>query len=345
MDSTTLKVIWLWWLVACLGWLPLQAQHPLFSSDEPLRLTLEADFKAIYKDKGEERDYHLAVLAYVDEVRGDSVRMPVKLKVRGNFRRVTCQFPPLRLNLPKDSTSGTVFEGQDKLKLVTPCGKNANRYEPLVVLEYLVYKSYNLLTDSSFRARLAEVTYVDTRGKYDNMTRMTFFIEPKEHMTERLGGRELEIEHVHPDDADRFLANFMAIFQYMIGNTDWSIPGLHNVVLVATQPGRPPLTVPYDFDWCGAVDAPYAFPNPQLGIQDVRERLFRGFCRTPEEFEAALARFRRQREPILDLYRTSPWLDESSRSRALKYLEEFFDLIEDPKGVQTAFVEGCRTDK
>ncbi|RMG64055.1 MAG: hypothetical protein D6722_17200, partial [Bacteroidetes bacterium] len=279
-----------------------QDTRPLFESHETLAFSLAADFKNLFKDKGEEREYHPAVLSYFDEDRGDTIHMNVKLKVRGNFRRNKCQLPPIRVNFDKDSTAGTIFAGQDKLKLVMPCGKNPERFDPLVVMEYLVYRSYNLLTDSSFRARRVALTLRDASGKFDQVARATFLIEPKEHMAERLGGRELEVQHIHPDKTQYDLVNLLSVFQFMVGNTDWSVPGLHNIVLVATEPGQPPLAIPYDFDWCGIVDAPYAFPNPQLGINSVRQRVFRGFCRTPEEFEATFSRFRAQRQALLSLY-------------------------------------------
>ncbi len=38
----------------------------------------------------------------------------------------------------------------------------------------------------------------------------------------------------------------MAIFQYMIGNTGWSIPNQHNVKMLQGASTRP-IAIPYDF--------------------------------------------------------------------------------------------------
>ncbi|GAB4425772.1 MAG: hypothetical protein OHK0039_43570 [Bacteroidia bacterium] len=318
----------------------LSAQ-PLFDADTALRITLTADFKTLFRDRSEAPEDVPATLTLY-EATGDSTHFPIQLQVRGHYRRDRCQFPPLRVDFDADSVGGTVFEGQNKLKLVTHCQSSQQKYNDYVLLEYLVYRSYNALTDSSFRVRLLDITYRDQTGRKPPIRRMAFFIEAKSAMAGRLGGRELEQENIHPDETHRELANLMSIFQYMIGNTDWSIPGLHNVVLVATTPGMPPLPVPYDFDWSGAVNPPYAFPNPQLGIRTVRERIFRGFCRSPEEFESAFARFRAARETILARYQQQPGLDEAARKDALGFLGEFFKTIDDPKAVQRDFIEGCR---
>ncbi|MEO1449654.1 MAG: hypothetical protein AAFV07_08985 [Bacteroidota bacterium] len=211
--------------------------------------------------------------------------------------------------------------------------------------EYLLYRTYNQLTPHSFRARFGEITYVDTRGKIDTLVKPMFFIEPQEQMAARCGGKLLKVKQVHPNQTNIEQATLTAFFAYMVGNTDWSIPGLHNIRLVRTSPAEPPICVPYDFDWSGAIAAPYAKPNPQLGINSVRERVFRGFCQDENMFRAVADSFQIHKTEILDLYRTMPGLPEKRLTRAVEYYESFYAILDDPKKFRREILDRCRTTK
>ncbi|HEY2726089.1 MAG TPA: hypothetical protein VGI61_02870, partial [Parafilimonas sp.] len=139
----------------------------LFIKDEALPLKLYANFRSVQKDRGKTTSYHAALLRYKND---DSIEIsiPVKIKVRGNFRKdkSNCSFPPLLLNFPKhyDDSAG-LFMNQKNLKLVTQCIN-----DDYVVREWLVYKLYNLITEKSFRARLVRVDYVDSSSKLKTET-------------------------------------------------------------------------------------------------------------------------------------------------------------------------------
>ena len=66
------------------------------------------------------------------------------------------------------------------------------------------------------------------------------------------------------------------LFEYLIGNLDFSFNGLHNTELLATTDGRV-LPVAYDFDFSGAVNTSYAVPPPDYGVPNVRTRKFMGY--------------------------------------------------------------------
>jgi hypothetical protein len=102
------------------------------------------------------------------------------------------------------------------------------------------------------------------------------------------------------------------------------------------------LVVPYDFDWSGVVDARYAVPDPQLPIRDVKDRMFRGFCRPRLDHEALKARFNAQRDAIRALYEGMPELDKGQRERALKYYERFYETLNSPQRYQREIVDQCR---
>ncbi|MFN1835129.1 hypothetical protein AB2B38_007705 [Balneola sp. MJW-20] len=321
--------------------------YPLFYEDEPLELWLEMDLRKVLNDRGDDPDYHPLTVRLTDPFSGPLV-LDARVKVRGNFRkqRDNCPFPPLRLNFKKDQLEGTVFDGQDKLKLVTHCRTNRAFYEQFLLQEYLVYKMYNQLTEKSFRVRLLKITYEDSRGRSEPFSRYGFLIEDEDLLAERLGGRILEVNNVHPDRTDKELSSLLPLFQFMIGNTDWSIPGLHNIKLVIPEEGGTPTPIPYDFDMSGIVNTPYAEPPAILNIRSVTERVYRGFCQSPEEYQKAFAEFNGLKESIYKLYKDhSPPLEEDELRQSISYLDEFFEIINDERKSNREVIEACRSDR
>jgi hypothetical protein len=234
-----------------------------------------------------------------------------------------------------------VFDGQDKVKLVTHC-RDWDSYEQNVLEEYLAYRIYNQLTDVGFRVHLALITYVDTSGKDEPVSRAAFFIEPEDGLAARLGGDMLEVPAANPEDYPPQQIGLMNLFQFLIGNTDWSAVRFHNVKLVRV--GWDYLPIPYDFDFSGLVDAPYAGPSPNLAhrIRTVRERLYRGICSDRIDFQDLFSRFNERREDILDLVRTQPCLRDRSIRMATNYIEEFYEIINDEHEADWQILSACR---
>lgn len=315
---------------------------PLFASNETLHFTLVADFNDIHKDRKEDSKYEAAELFFGPAAAGVS-GLKLKVKTRGRFRlkRSTCEYPPLRLNFPKKSVTGTVFEGQDKLKLVTHC-QDRDSYEANLVEEYLAYRIYNLLSDMSFRVRLARITYVDARGKDDPVVRYGFLIEDEDAMASRLGGRLAEATRANPYEYNGEGAALVTIFQYMVGNTDFSLVHFHNIKLFRSA-DRGYFPIAHDFDWSGLVDAPYARPDPLLDARSVRERIYRGFCRPDVDFPAILADIAERRAVIGELLATQEGLDQRSRDRLTEYLDEFFETIGEPREADRKIMGACRS--
>ncbi len=315
--------------------------QPLFAADDVLHIKVVADFKAIQKDRGDTPSYHEAQLTYVDK-NGDSVQLPVKMRVRGNFRRNSsnCNLPPLLLNFPEKKTDKTVFKNQDKLKLVTRC-----RYEEYVPQEYMVYKVYNLLTDYSFRARLAEITYEDASGKRKTETSPGFIIEDEEALADRhrtaLRSKEAKTSMAITDQEGMAT---VAVLEYMIGNTDWSVPYQHNIKLLE-QPTGLPMPVAYDFDHAGIVEASYAAPAPELDLRSTRERLYRGLGYPEAIFQKVFENFNRVKPQIYALYEESPHLRPDYVKRTLKYFDEFYRHINSPGTAKSIFMSNSSKGK
>src|SRR5256712_1991946 len=241
-----------------------------------------ASFNALAKDRGEAKEEHAGGLAFVGPA-GDSVALDGRLRTRGNSRlqRRNCDFPPLKLSFDKQQVKHTVFAGQGGLKLVVHC-QDRESYEQNLLQEHLLYRGFNLITPKSFRARLARVTHRDNSGKAKPVTGYGFFIEDDDAMARRAGAQGVEPKGVSQLDTDVEHTGLTAMFEYLIGNTDFSVGGLHNIVLIRDSAGTV-FAVPYDFDWSGVISTSYAVPDPRLRIKSVRERLYRGYCRTPEQ--------------------------------------------------------------
>jgi len=314
-------------------------KRPLFASHEPLVLTLKADFKAVNKDRDENSATRYAATVSVGA--DPAAPIPAELGSRGHFRlrQGSCSWVPLRVQFKKKDTAGTVFEGQSSLKLVTHCRDN-NDFEQHVLREYLPYRVYGLVSPIAFRARLAKIAYVDAASGKPLATRYGMFIEDDSDVARRALARSIELPRTLFKDLEPESLTTMALFEYMIANTDISILKLHNVKLMVTEQ-RTIYPVPYDFDFSGLVDTPYANPDPKLGIATVRERIYRGPCRSQAEFEAVLGKFRAKKADILALYDSLPDLNAGYRKGARSYLEDFYSIIERPDRVKRALVDGC----
>src|SRR2546429_9434819 len=208
------------------------ARVRLFDAPEALPLTLTADFNALSRDRGESKQEHAGVLAFVGPA-GDSVALDARLRTRGHFRlqRRICDFPPLKLSFDKQQVKHTVFAGRGGLKLVVHC-QDRDTYEQKLLPEYLLYRGFNLITEKSFRARLTRATYLDRSGKAKPVTRYAFFIEDDDAMARRAGAKVLEQKGLSQLDTDVEQTGLVAMFEYLIGNTDFSYAALHNIVLI-----------------------------------------------------------------------------------------------------------------
>lgn len=319
----------------------------LFESADPLRLRLEAPFGILQRDRrSDDPDYERARLLYYGGAEGSEVALELRVRVRGRFRRASCEFPPLLLNFHAAGTSGTGFEGENRLKLVTHCDSSAS-YDQLVLLEYLSYKTLNLLTEASLRVRLAEVSYYDSTRRRELGTRPAILVEPEERFAARHGWQVYAEPGAERARYDATALGVLDLFEYFIGNTDWSVVRgaageacCHNIVPFVRGDGML-VPVPYDFDSAGLVDAPYARPDDRLPIRDVRQRLYRGDCRTAAEVQETFRTFLAQREALSDLFRRQPGLSQPVLERTLEYIEQFYARLADAREIERVLAPAC----
>ncbi|MBI1809410.1 MAG: hypothetical protein HYR75_05875 [Gemmatimonadetes bacterium] len=315
----------------------------LFKWAEPVELTITTDLKRLIKQRDSlEIVKHGAMASYVDSA-GKTVAFPVTLRARGHFRRQArnCDFPPLYFEPKNSASKGTLFANAGKLKLATNCRPGNDDYQQYILQELVLYRAYATLTDTSFRTRLAHVTYRDSVNAVRPITSWAFFIEDPELMAVRVGGVQLKKTGAYFDDLERDPLGRVGMFEYFIGNTDWSIAALHNIVLVSDTLAHI-APVPYDFDWSGAVNARYAFPDARFKTHSVRKRIYRGDCRDEKALRPVVERFVAKRSAIDALFAGLPQLDASRAKEMRAYFDEFWSTVSRPASIARAVADGCQ---
>lgn len=310
----------------------------LFERAEPLEMTIDTDLKAFTRTRTRGAATRTSNLTYTDSA-GQVVSLPIQLGTRGNFRLQArnCSFPPTRLVF--DSVKKTEFAGQKRLKLVTRC-QNNEEFDQYILQEYNLYRIYNLLTPFSFNVRLAKTTFTDRDKKEQPLTMWTFIIEDDGDMAKRNAAAILDQKGAVWEDLETESTRLVALFEYFIGNTDWSAGGLHNIRLVRDNSMvlRP---VAYDMDWSGAIATRYARPDARLPIRSVRERLYRGPCMSEDDLASLTQLFVEKKDAIYALYSDLPGLKPDVAKRTLEYFDEFYKTVGDKRRAKREIIDAC----
>jgi len=319
---------------------------PLFADEAPLEVTLELPLKSLLRDRKARPEVEGSVL--VASPAGPLQRLGVKVSTRGHNRLEKCSFPPLGLNFKRSEVGGTVFAGQDKLKLSTRC-RDGDSYGEYLELERLVYVLYQQVSDVSLRVRPARMRYVDTDRGGEALEAPAFFIEHFDSLAERSGRVVLEVPRLSLEDIDPAPLALTGLFEYLVGNTDWAATAAaagrdccHNMVPLAPAAGSGPIVMfPYDFDSSGFVDAPYAEPDFRLKTHSVRDRVYRGYCGSNPYLEDARAKLNAAR-PAMEAAIAAGQLGPGARRKALEYLAQGFEDLNDARHWQRKIVDSCR---
>jgi hypothetical protein len=308
---------------------------PLFVSDGVINLTISGPIGNLSRKVG------VAPVPGLLKVEGPAPEaLPIMLSTRGITRRLQqiCSFPPLRVTFAQKPPKTSIFKGQKALKLVTHC-QSPEQYQQGVLLEYAAYQLYQALTPESFGVRLVKVNYTEENG-VEITTRMGFFIEDINDVARRNGQVRLRgVNHISVSQLDPAAAARFAVFQYMISNLDWAMTAgasgqdcCHNSRLVGAKGEITDLIgIPYDFDYSGLVDAPYAVPPDGIRVANVRVRRYRGFCQHNAQAQALASNLLPRRASLLAIVDRTPELNERYRQKADKYLGDFFDQIGSPR--------------
>jgi len=310
----------------------------LFRSSDPISIILTADFRAVMRDRDPKSS--TTYPATISFPTNDGVAsLPLRIRTRGYSRRnpATCTFAPLRLVFETARTKGTMFDGHGGLKLGTHCRKGS---EDVILKEHVIYKMYNVLTPRSFRTRVVSVKYVDTATQKTVAEEAGLFIEDDDDVAKRLEARSIDLPQAIFVRVDQDTLLLMSLFEYMIGNTDFSLMVQHNVRLMMNQEFKR-YPVPYDFDYSGLVDAAYGVPARGLPIASVRDRLYRGPCRTAAEWQPFLEKMKAHKADFLSMWEKEPGLEAGDRRSARQYLESFYKTIDNQHNLKEALIVPC----
>jgi len=317
----------------------------LFSSDDILEITLSLDLSAFLRKKDKEQSFKGKVIFHPGE--RNSIDKKVTISYRGISRYDNCRFPPMLIAFKKPIYDDCDTCRIKKIKLVNQC-QQGDIYEDYVIREYIVYKLYNVLTDTSFRVRLVKVSFTDSENKKKPFVQHGILIEPEELLAERAGiaeikSRSLSQRHMYPA-----IINRIAIFNYMISNWDWSVPGQHNISVFSPagyDNSGLGIPVPFDFDLCGVVNTTYAVPKPDVGVEGPRDRKFAGMCFTPERYRKDLLVFLEKKKEFYSLINSSPYLTKADKKDITSFLDQFFSNLETQKRIERLidmFLADCK---
>jgi hypothetical protein len=302
---------------------PSLAQAPFFNADSAFVLTIRTNIRALRGDRVVSgAPWRPGTLSWTDA--GGEHSVPVRLRTRGVFRLNYCDFPPVRLRFSEDSVRGTPFDGLRRPRLATYC-MDRDEFEQNVLHEYTLYRVQRLFTPLAYAARLVRVTWIDSAGARRPVTRTTFLLEDDDKFDDRLHATSDTVQGTSQGTLERQSAAFLGVWQYFIGNTDWSVPGLHNVAVIRVDSALK--AVAYDFDWAGAIEARYAKPDPRLRVQSVRERVYRGLCLEAADLEPTLIRFESLRDSVAAVYRRTPGLEPRTIEHTLSWYGDFYHEI------------------
>lgn len=306
----------------------------LFGSDDLLELTLRLNITKYIKKNTKEPTQDAVLTFHFNEQ--DSLNKNVKVKYRGKFRFDNCGFPPMEISFKNHIHAYSDTDRIKKIKLVPHCdaGTLSDEY---VLREYLVYKLFNIISDTSYNVRLLRITYIDTEKKKKTTTQYGIFIEPDKILSQRIRANEVDVKnltqrYIRPDIMDK-----VSIFNYMVANWDWNIPNLQNVTIfkpyyVASAGSG--IVVPYDFDMSGVVSPDYEVLPEEYGLRTSRDRIFLGMCRTREVFKKDLQFFLSRKDEMYKTINDFPYLSLRAKKDIINLLNTFYSQLDDDRSME-----------
>jgi hypothetical protein len=300
----------------------------LFKDDKIVEISLRFDLTTYFRTKPKDSYLNANLTFHFDK--NDSVSRDIKLKTRGIFRNKFCTYAPIELNIKKANFGYTDLNKISKLKLVPQCNSGKEK-EDYVLREYLAYKLFNVLTDTSFRVRLLSINYIDTQKKRKPVHQYGFFIEPVEMLAHRTNCSQVKLLTLTQRNIVSKIMDRVALFNYMIGNYDWSVPGQHNIIVLKTlnpDPNGLGIAIPHDFDWSGLVNPTYAVPTEEMGTDNVRDRIFVGMCRSKETYSKELDQFLAKKDEFYRVINEFSYIDQRVKKDITTYLDGFFNQVE-----------------
>lgn len=317
----------------------------IFSASEPLKVSLEAPINQLNTDQsfleGANREGFLIL--------DDGRRLPIKLTVRGQTSLQVCRFKKFEIEFSDPaSLAGTPFAGQKSFDLGTHCDKDPESLDDVrlgdaraVGREQALYRMLAELTPASRRARLLEVTYIDSDSNVST-TFPAFALEELRSVRKRLGAEKAETPAPYKT-LDQPAVALAFLFNLMINNADLQIGdltfggvkqglALHNAKMIKIDTKL--IAVPYDFDIAAAVsgfsNAPFSADfNPKFlpgATSTLKQMAFRIYFMRKHfdqaTLDATISLFKEKKAALRSLVAQSH-ADESGKQLIASYLDAF----------------------
>ncbi len=259
--------------------------------------------------------------------------LELEVRARGKFRRRICEVPPLKMKLAKKDMRALGLDTLNEVRLVLPCTFTPED-EARLLREYIAYRMYERLSDYHVKARLVHLTIRDSHTENTKPTIWAILLEHDEEIAVRLDGAVEKNFGVQVDSLNTEQAALNAVFQYMIGNTDWSIEDARNMYQLRPKTGGKIIPIPFDFDFSGLVNAPYATPTKESGLANVRERalLLNGLSNT--DIQKAMETIKSAEADLLKICQVSQ-LHPNEVKEVEQYITDFFTAVKTPGKMPT----------
>ena len=306
--------------------------------DSAVDVYLTLDWKDLEKHKNDKVYRPASFVVPVSS--GDSLKLIVKVKTRGHMRLEICSFPPIRLKFEKGELASHSLSPITEISLVHHCHEG-DQYDQYLLREFMAYKLFELISPYCFHVQLIRLHYRNSTGEEAHESSYAFLLENTDELADRIHGKKIKTEIISRFAIEHETFLSVCLFQFMIGNTDWYIPLRHNLEFLGVPPHKLLVTIPYDFDYSGLVNAPYAEQHESLKLPSVQIRYYQGWCQTKEEVDNALKVFRDNKEKILGMCDHIQGFNEKSVKHTREYLQDFFNIIENPKKLQNLIMEHC----
>jgi len=288
-------------------------QRPVFDSIQTLfqqlqgyqKILIKTNLDSLIAHKKEPKEQPATIIATGKEV--DTLTFSVQLEQRGVYRRLRCEYPPVRINFSKK-------ELECKQEVVDTTS---------LMREFWVYKLFNQVTEKSFEVHQLELTYVHDQDSSRMVKNHVFIIENVNELAHRIGGFVYKNFGKEAKDLELSSYQNVLLFNYMIGNTDWHLQRAKNVKLVQDLDGKLS-PVPYDFDFSGLVRPLY------IDFTKVKEeRRYHGVDLTKVEWEEVKNHFLSKKETLLKVIKDFDHLSPQAKGDMRRYIKTFYKELPD----------------
>ena len=302
-------------------------QDLLFSNKKPLKIKLNYSNKNLNKNTNDSTFIKSKLIFFEKKINKE---IQVSLRARGNFRRKHCYFTPVKIKIKKSDALNTIFSDNRTLKLVLPCKNNRDKNDN-ILKEFIAYKIYEIISPYYFKTRRLEVDYTNQKNnKGINYNLAGFLIEDDDKVAKRFDGKIVK-RKISPLAMDDFNSVNLSFFNFLIGNTDFSIAHQHNGKLLFYE--KKIIPIPYDFDLTGWVKPKYGLGITNRLGYSFEERNYIGFKRGKNIYSKVRNHYLRLKEKIfntVELYE-SEFEYKKSYNLMMDYLRGFYEILEDDK--------------